>query len=65
MANFSEHYRQAREQRRKARALLRARNRLAGLALAEGEVTFARAVRAGCWDSRADLQAFLKEELDK
>lgn len=42
------------------RSLVAARERVARLAEKDGEVVFAREVRAGCWDHRNDVQAALQ-----
>jgi hypothetical protein len=42
--------------------LTAARERVARLAERDGEVIFAREVRAGCWDHREDVQAALRGE---
>lgn len=39
-----------------------ARERVAKLAERDGETSFAREVRAGCWDHRGDVQAALRGE---
>lgn len=39
-----------------------ARERVAVLAERDGEIVFAREVRAGCWDHRNDVQAALRGE---
>ncbi|MBN9601847.1 MAG: hypothetical protein J0G33_02840 [Afipia felis] len=39
-----------------------ARERVATLAGEDGEIIFAREVRAGCWDHRSDVQAALRGE---
>ncbi len=39
-----------------------ARERVAKIAEQNGEVIFAREVRAGCWDHRNDVQAVLNGE---
>lgn len=41
------------------RSIEEARNYIAKLAEADGELKFAREVRAGCWDHRADVQRAL------
>jgi hypothetical protein len=37
-----------------------AREKIASLAEADGEIVFAREVRAGCWDHRNDVQVALR-----
>ena len=39
-----------------------ARERVAALAEKNGELRFAREVRAGCWDHRSDVQAAARGE---
>lgn len=47
----------------KARTIEQAREMIALWAEAEGETTFAREVRAGCWDHRNDVQQALSGSL--
>lgn len=42
--------------------LIEARERVAKCAERDGEMVFAREVRAGCWDHRNDVQAALRGE---
>lgn len=48
-----------------ARTIEEARNHIAKLAEADGELKFAREVRAGAWDHRADVQRALDEDEPK
>jgi hypothetical protein len=47
----------------KTATIEQARETVATLADAEGERTFAREVRAGCWDHRNDVQRALAGDL--
>jgi len=46
------------------RTIEQAREHIAKLAEADGELVFAREVRAGCWDHRQDVQHALHVEGD-
>ena len=42
-------------------AIQAGRNRIAALAEKDGEVIFARQVRAGCWDHRRDVSVAIRK----